>query len=460
MKRKIYAAISIVLILSFVLIACGESSGKDSSSKEDKDSSSSAESESSSGKESSSSPESESSSDQPAESSSVDSSSESSSGKNENAPAGTAKTSIEMAEKMGNGTNLGNTLEAIGNKRDFSTKDITEMTAYGGTGENEWGQPFTTLEMMQEIKKGGFDSIRIPVGWTKGMDNIASYDYTINEDFFKRVDEIIGYALDAGLIVVVNDHWDGGWWRMFGSADEKTASEAWKLYESMWTQISERYKDYPDTLIFEGANEEMGANLNDEIKGVKGKLSNDECYEMSNKISQKFVDVVRSTGGNNAERFLLIPGINTDIEKTCDSKFKMPTDTAKDKLLISVHYYTPSGYCLFEGTPRWGTGDNVEEMNKLLKMMTQFTEQGYGVIIGEYGALKQKGEYKEGYMDWYENFLDNCDIYGYAPMLWDCSDLFYRKELKWTDEALSKLYLDRKADTSTEAEKAEKACFC
>ncbi len=457
MKNRVLMALCMVLFLAVSIIACGkknsESKGSESKSSESSSVESSVKDESSSVKESSSSAE----SSTPAESSSSAESSTPAENDSERVEVAKTMTAIELTRLMGNGTNLGNTLEAIGSKRDFSSVAITDMEAYGSIGESEWGQPATTFEMMKEMKKGGFDSIRIPVGWTKGMDNISSYDYTISEEFFGRVDEIIGFALDAGLIVVVNDHWDGGWWGMFGSADEKTAAEAWKLYESMWTQISERYKDYPLSLVFEGANEELCASLNEKIAGTPGKLSDNEWKETSNAINQKFVDVVRATGGNNADRFLLIPGFNTDIERTCDDSFKMPTDTAKDKLLISVHYYTPSGYCLFEGVSNWGTGSNVEEMNRLLKMMTKFTDKGYGVIIGEYGALKKNGAYKDGYMDWYTNFIDNCDIYGYAPMLWDCSDLFARKSLTWTDESLAKLYLDRKADTSSEEEKAANA---
>ena len=194
--------------------------------------------------------------------------------------------------------------------------------------------------MIQSMKDAGFDTLRIPVAWTNAMD-FENGDYTIGEHYLDRVEEIINYALDAGMYVIVNDHWDGGWWGKFGSATQEIRDAAMEMYISMWTQIAERYKDYPEQLIFESANEELGDRLNDkDLCPDSGTLSKNECYEMTNKINQTFVDTIRSTGGNNKDRFLLIAGYNTDIVHTCDDRFVMPTDTAKNKLLISVHYYT------------------------------------------------------------------------------------------------------------------------
>lgn len=114
----------------------------------------------------------------------------------------------------------------------------------------------------------------------------------------------------------------------------------------MWTQICEHFSDYSYKLIFESANEELCHRLNDsDVTGTEGVLSEDECYETTNRINSEFVKLVRSTGGKNADRFLLIAGYNTDFRKTCDDRYQMPEDTAKDKLLLSVHYYTPWDYC-------------------------------------------------------------------------------------------------------------------
>ena len=95
-----------------------------------------------------------------------------------------------------------------------------------------------------------------------------------------------------------------------------------------------------------------------------------------NKINQEFVNIVRKSGGNNEKRYLLIAGYSTNIERTCDVRFKMPTDpvkgNGKNKLSVSVHYYTPWNYCggseyhQTEGSaPRlfdWGTDADIKEI--------------------------------------------------------------------------------------------------
>lgn len=346
-------------------------------------------------------------------------------------------TALEVTKLMGNGINLGNTMEAYGHLA-LGTK--AETSAY----ETYWGQPITTQEIVTAMKNAGFDSLRIPVAWTNMMD-YESGDFTIDEAYLNRVEEIINYALNADMYVIINDHWDGSWWGMFGSATQATREKAMEMYISMWTQIANRYKEYSDYLIFESANEELGDRLNDvDVATDSGTLSREECYEMTNKINQTFVDIVRGTGGNNAQRFLLIAGYGTDVQNTCNDMFQMPSDTAKNKLLVSVHYYTPWGYCGNTSLSKWGTQRNYQEQNTLLSSLTKFTEQGYGVIIGEYAvALADDGSVKENTCDFFTNFLDNCDLYGYCPMLWDCSSLFIRRDLGFFDQEVAALFASR-----------------
>ncbi len=346
-------------------------------------------------------------------------------------------TALELSKLMGNGINLGNTMEAYGRPELGINADTSKYETF-------WGQPVTTEEMIAGMKSCGFDSIRIPVAWTNMMD-YENGDYTIADAYLDRVDELITYAINNGMYVIINDHWDGSWWGMFGSATEETRETAFTMYTSMWTQLAERYHDYDESLIFESGNEELGNRLNDtDICKDSGSLSEDECYEMTNRINQTFVDTVRATGGNNADRFLLIAGYNTNIAKTCDDRFKMPKDTIPDKLLVSVHYYDPWNYCGTDSGTQWGTHGEYETQNADLKKMTKFTEQGYGVIIGEYGVLaKDDGTLKDSITAYTENLLDNCDRYNFVPMLWDTSTFFVRSELTFSDDDLLALYTSR-----------------
>ncbi len=351
-------------------------------------------------------------------------------------------TAIEVAHLMGNGINLGNTMEAYGRT---SVGINSDPYLY----ETFWGQPETTQEMISGMKAAGFDSLRIPVAWTNAM-NFESGDYTIGQAYLDRVEEIINYALNEDMYVIVNDHWDGGWWGMFGSATQETRDNAMELYTSMWNQIATAYAEYDEHLIFESGNEELGFRLNDkDIAADSGALSDAECYEVTNQINQAFVDTIRATGGNNADRFLLIAGFGTDITNTCKDGFQMPTDTVDDKLLLSVHYYDPSGYCIWESVANWGSKKDYTEMNDMLAKLTQFTEQGYGIVIGEYGVLNQQNGMREGTVAYTENFLDNCDYYGYCPVLWDCNDLYIRNTAKIRHEEMAQMYLDHSYATQS-----------
>lgn len=360
-------------------------------------------------------------------------------------------TALELSKRMGNGINLGNTMEAYGRPELGTDADVSRYETF-------WGQPVTTEEMIAGMKNAGFDSIRIPVAWTNMMD-FENGDFTIADAYLDRVDELITYAIENDMYVIINDHWDGSWWGMFGSATEETTQTAFAMYTSMWTQIAERYKAYPDSLIFESGNEELGSRLNDtDICEDSGSLSEDECYEMTNRINQTFVDTVRATGGNNADRFLLIAGYNTNISKTCDSRFQMPTDTVSGKLLVSVHYYDPWNYCGTDSSSWWGTRGQYEKQNAELKKMTKFTEQGYGVIIGEYGVIaKSDGTLKDSIAAYTENLLDNCDLYNFVPMLWDTGSYFIRPELKFVDDDLLALYTSRNYAAQADISEADLA---
>ncbi len=343
-------------------------------------------------------------------------------------------TAVEAVTHMGNGINLGNTMEAYGHT---SLGTSASTKAY----ETAWGQPVTTQEMIQGMKAAGFDTIRIPIAWT----NMMAYetgDYTIDQKYLDRVAEIVNWAIDAQMYVIINDHWDGGWWGKFGSATQETRDEAMKMYVSMWTQIGTYFKDYSGYLIFESGNEELGDRLNDRDQCVdSGSLSEDECYETTNAINQKFVDTIRSLGGVNENRFLLIAGYNTNISDTRDSRFVMPTDTVENKLMVSVHYYDPWNYCGGEEQCDWGIKSEYNTLRRALGSMSVFTEAGVGVIVGEYGALPTStGELKNNTLAFTSAFLDICTQYNLCPVLWDRGDFYSKTDCKVTDSELAALF--------------------
>lgn len=346
---------------------------------------------------------------------------------------------LTLSKYMGNGINLGNTLEAYG-------KGSLGTTAEVSTYETFWGQPVTTKEMILGMKNAGFDTLRIPVAWTNTMD-YESGDFTINPAYLERVAEVVQYAIDAEMFVIVNDHWDGGWYAMFGSNKQEDVDRAWKIYENIWTQVADYFKDYSELLIFESANEELGDRFNYTGDWAdSGSLTVDECYKLNTAVNQKFVDIVRNSGGKNSERFLLIAGYDTNFDKTVDSRFVMPTDTLLGKMLVSVHYYSPSTYCMGEKQADWGIKKDYEDMNADFAKLTKLTDAGYGVIIGEYATLMADGGagiLKNNTVEYTTNLLGNCDVYNYVPVLWSCNDFYKKDELTMVNSDITDLYTGR-----------------
>ena len=366
---------------------------------------------------------------------------------------------VEMTRVMGNGINLGNTMEACnGGASGGSTSD--DPAFY----ETMWGQPVTTPEMLRGMKAAGFDTIRIPVAWMTNATRLSDGDYTISPAYLARVREIADYALDAGMIVIINDHWDGGWWGMFGSDTPETRALAMEAYTGMWRQVAEYFADYDLRLIFESANEELGARFDENSPlycqdSVAHLMPEDERYTLTNTVNQAFVDTVRACGGYNADRFLLIAGYGTNISATFDSRFRMPADSAEGRLMISVHYYDPWSYCganTAKGATPWGKRQDYLDMYSTLSMMRKFTAAGYGVVIGEYGALPgNDGELKTNTAAYHTAFLDCCDALDFTSCLWDCSGLYIRREASMVNDEIAAVYAGRNAAAEAGRDYAE-----
>ena len=392
---------------------------------------------------------------------------------------------LDLMKLMGYGWNLGNQMEQSNYSGKMTTIEQCETSA---------GNPEATQKTFDGLKSYGVNTVRIPVAWSNFMSQDGKY--TINEELFDRVETIVNYALNDEMYVIINIHWDGGWWGMFG-AEEYDAKEtpirdeAWKKYISIWTQISERFKEYSDHLIFEGANEEISGRLNDNYKdpntaqqnqtGKLGKkdpetekIDATEIYEMANAINQKFVDIVRASGGNNAYRHLLIPGTGNEscvIEGnesetyvqngTIDDRWKLPNDPAEKatgvkKMSVSVHYYDPVDYGLsatstasYGYRDKWGVDytdangktykgqDDYDFMDNMLGKLKKFTDQGYGIILGECGVVKG---YKDNIPDFMTYLFTQSKKLGMTPVWWDEGHYYNRGDGYFAYDDVGQVY--------------------
>ena len=228
-------------------------------------------------------------------------------------------TAQEVVDDMGIGWNLGNTLDSW-------------ATGYGYTvnTETKWGNPKTTKAMIDKVADTGFKSIRIPVTYYNHIK-----DGVIDPAWLDRVEEVVNYALDNDLYVIMNVHHDTG---MSGwiKADTDTLATDKSNLVNLWKQIAERFKNYSEKLLFEGTNEIINADKN----WNWGTAYKD--FRCAHDLSQVFIDTVRATGGKNANRFLVIStwGASSDSCQIEQMFYKKFTDTVEDKLILSVHNYT------------------------------------------------------------------------------------------------------------------------
>lgn len=343
----------------------------------------------------------------------------------ENKPSQTAGkmrniTSQQLVEDMTFGWNLGNTLDVCQADRDGDGKINEHVEAGEKVDETLWGNPKATKELFTSLKKNGVNAVRIPVTWRDHMDSNGNID----REWMDRVQQVVDYAYSQGMYVIINVHHDGGGDPKFGAwiieESQKDYNTFLKKYKNVWKQIAERFKNYSDYLIFESMNEVGFDTLYNKNKA--------DAYNLINKINQDFVDIIRATGGNNAKRHLLIAGYYTDIERTCDSLYKMPDDKA-GRCILSVHYYTPWDFCTCDRKHTWGTNSEVRQMETLIgKMKKNFVDKGIPVIIGEYAA---SGSDLSSCIFFIEKLNKLCSDYGIATFIWDSGRQVNRKTYKW-----------------------------
>lgn len=347
-------------------------------------------------------------------------------------------TTMELVRDMGIGINLGNTFEACGDW-------IKEVDDQWGDGvltvseyETAWGSPVITQEMIKGMADEGFGVVRVPVAWS----NLMGDNYQISDALDDRIHEIVDWVIDADMYCIINIHWDNGWVNTFPDNKE----ECMERYEVMWTQIADSFKDYGDYLMFESQNEELGwESVWNPWGSTDGKA---ESYGLVNEINQKFVDVVRSSGGNNPERHLLISGYNTGFDRTCDPLFKMPDDPA-NRMAVSVHYYTPAGFAILEdedadwakARSTWGTDADFKELYEQMDMMkTGYIDKGIPVIIGEYGC-PTKGKEEESVRLFLSEVCKAAYERNLCPVLWSTPGGHYdRDTCKLADQKLKALF--------------------
>lgn len=281
------------------------------------------------------------------------------------------------------GWNLGNTFDAV------DCEWLSDKLNY----ETAWVGVRTTPELFETLKNAGFASVRIPVSWH----NHVNDGYVIDADWLARVKEVVGYALGAGLYAILNTHHDI--YEAYIYPDVEHLENSTKYLTSIWSQVAAEFREVGEQLIFESMNEPRlkGTNIEWWLDPRDPKSS--EAVQCINKLNQAFVDTVRASGGGNAQRYLLVPGYDASLDGAMHKDFALPADAADNRVIVSVHAYTPYAFALQDPSKSDSTSsfspDRQRDRSEIDRLMHslyyRFVKEGVPVVIGEYGARDKDG---------------------------------------------------------------------
>lgn len=285
-------------------------------------------------------------------------------------------TAVALAAKFKLGWNIGNTLEAPG-------------------GESGWGNPQITEAYVKFVKQLGFTAIRLPCAWN--LTHLSNESKAqIDAAWLNRVKEIVGYCVNNDMYVMLNIHWDGGW--LENNVSKAKADSVTAKQKALWEQIATSMRDFDEHLMFASANEPAASDA----AGTAILLQ----------YHQAFINAVRSTGGKNSYRVLILQGPSTSAGLTSDFMTTLPADLATNRLMVEVHNYTPSLFCFIDEDQSWGKmiyywgsghhstiepdrnatfGEENDILSDYNRVKAAFIDKGIPVIMGEYGAYRRNG---------------------------------------------------------------------
>ncbi|WP_281324502.1 cellulase family glycosylhydrolase [Flavobacterium sp. IMCC34518] len=321
---------------------------------------------------------------------------------------GMGSTAVALAAKMKLGWNIGNTLEATPGS------------------ETAWGNPKVTKALIDLVKANGFNAIRIPCSWNQYANAKTAQ---INATWLARVKEVVQYCVDNDMYVIVNIHWDGGWLEENCTEAKKVENNA--KQKAFWEQIATQLRGFDEHLLFASANEP--------------KVEDATQMAVLMSYHQTFIDAVRSTGGKNAYRTLIVQGPATDIDKTNKLMTTLPTDKVANRMMAEIHFY-PYQFTLMTKDETWGKmfyywgaanhsstdtdhnptwGEEADIDKFFLSMKTKFVDKGIPVVLGEFGAIRRDltGDaltlHLKSRADFLKYVVKQAKANGLLPFYWD-----------------------------------------
>lgn len=329
----------------------------------------------------------------------------------------------EWNRRVTAGWNLGNQFECSAPGQDSESMGIGNPEN-SDMSETEWGNPVVTRKTIKAIKEAGFNAVRIPVRWQWHITNDKAM--TVSKSWMGRIREVVDWCLENDLMVIINTHHDK--W-LESRPYYKDKEENCQKLALLWLNIATEFNSYDYRVAFAGTNEVHEP-------GIWG-APKQENLDVQNAYNQIFVDVVRSTGGNNLKRHLLVQTYvcNPDFGIN-NGQFVVPQDTdgnGNDYLSVEFHFYNPYDYCGECKYYWWGDeykkyGETSPSNEKTLtdyfdKVVDTWASQGLGICIGEWGVTDHyKGDIARQHenMKYYcKTFVSEARKRGFSTFIWD-----------------------------------------
>ena len=261
--------------------------------------------------------------------------------------------------------------------------------------ETEWGNPPITRDLIRAYRAKGFDTVRVPVTWSKRFDHDAP-GHAIEPAFLARVKEVVGWCLDEGFVTILNTHHDSGGDGMpFGwiTIDGEHEAESTEMLRDLWTQIATALRDAGERLVFEVFNEprktKWWGGPDGSQKGQDDWTGRKPYYEACNRYAKAFAEAVRATGGNNARRYLMVPTYAAAFQESTCAGWASPEPDG-DRIIADIHCYEPGDFCLWGNRKIHDPAHAEKRLGLFFPLFKKyFTDKGIPLVLGEVNAQRR-----------------------------------------------------------------------
>lgn len=325
----------------------------------------------------------------------------------------TGQSAFDITSQMVIGWNLGNSLD--------STNDNLTMDSSPKKFAMAWGNPEPTKELIEAVKNGGFNTIRIPTTWYQHLYLDESTDtYKIDAKWLAYVKQFVDYAYDMDMFVILNVHHEN--WVNVAKFTDETYNDASKKLNDIWSCLAETFKDYDQHLVFEGMNEPRETNNPSNSEWGDGDANS---WNYINRLNKVFVDAVRGQGSSyNKERLLMLPGYHAGNSVSTVRAIEIPENSGN--VALSVHAYNPYFFCMdtsnmanhtYPGASGYGSDYKTELQTMFNSYKSIIAEKNVPIVMGEFSASDFNNT--ESRINWAKDYLSMAKDAGIPCVLWD-----------------------------------------